>query len=97
MINSLIDLAGAELLMKQAEKWRMKGGRIFFCALKKQVRGFLKKGNYWQELGEDCFFETKQEAIHAIYGTLDKEWCAKCEVKIFTECRTKISVNDQDD
>ena len=89
---SLIDLAGAELLMKQAEKWRMKGGRIYFCSLKKQVRTFLRRGNYWEELGEDCFFETKEGAIHAIYQTLDKDWCASCEAKIFLECQAETSV-----
>jgi SulP family sulfate permease len=85
---SLIDLAGAEMLEKQAEKWNKKGGRIYFCSLRLQVRNFLKKGGYWETLGADCFFETKEEAISAIYKTLDYSWCAQCKAKIFTECNS---------
>lgn len=84
---ALIDLSGAEMLEKQAEKWKAKGGRIYFCSLRKQVRDFLKKGGYWDLLGADNFFESKEEAIGAIYKTLDYDWCSQCEAKIFTECK----------
>jgi SulP family sulfate permease len=84
---SLIDMAGAELLESQAEQWRHGGGKIYFCSLRLQVRDFLRRGGYHNTIGKDVFFETKKEAIRAIYNELDKEVCAGCEQRIFLECK----------
>jgi SulP family sulfate permease len=83
---SLIDMAGAELFEKQAEFWKSQGGRVYFSSLRLQVREFLERGGYRKAIGEDAFFETKEEAISEIYSRLDKDICASCEKRIFLEC-----------
>jgi SulP family sulfate permease len=83
---SLIDMAGAELLENQAKLWRERGGRVYLCSLRLQVRQFLERGGYKDLIGEDAFFETKEEAIKEIYSKLDKDICATCEQRIFIEC-----------
>ncbi len=83
---SIIDMAGAELLEKQAALWRAKGGRLYLCSLRLQVREFLSRGGFKENIGEDAFFATKEEAIRSIYAQLDKQVCAQCDVKIFKEC-----------
>ena len=83
---SLIDMAGAELFEQQAKLWEQQGGKIYFCSLRLQVRNFLDRGGYKKAIGEDSFFETKEEAIREIYKRLDKDVCASCEQRIFLEC-----------
>ena len=83
---SLIDMAGAELLENQAKLWRARGGRLYLCSLRLQVRKFLDRGGYKELIGEDAFFETKEEAINKIYRKLDRDICASCEQRIFIEC-----------
>jgi sulfate permease, SulP family len=87
---SLIDMAGAELFEQQAELWKNKGGKIYFCSLRLEARKFLERGGYRKNIGEDAFFETKEEAIKEIYNRLDKDICAACEQQIFIECSDKI-------
>ena len=85
---SLIDLAGAELLEKQAKKWQSKGGKLYFSSLRKQVRHFLQQGGYWESMGAENFFETKEEAINYIFKQLDNARCAECDKRIFIECKS---------
>lgn len=83
---TLIDMAGAELLEKQAKLWKSRGGRIYFCSLRLQARNFLERGGYNKTIGTDVFFETKEEAIREIYSRLNAEQCTACEHRIFLEC-----------
>ena len=84
---NFLDLSGAELLAQEAQNWRKKGGDLFFSGMKKPGRDLMKGGGFWEEIGEQNFFWTKQEAIAKIYPILSKEICANCAHKIFLECR----------
>ena len=90
---SLIDMSGAELFEQQAELWKNQGGKIYFCSLRLQARNFLERGGYRKTIGEDAFFETKEEAISEIYSKLNKDICASCEQRIFLECNKGETVN----
>ena len=68
--------------------WQNQGGRIYFCSLRLQVREFLNRGGYKKVIGDDAFFETKEEAINEIYSRLNKDICGLCEQRIFIECNT---------
>ncbi len=83
-----IDLAGAELLEQEIEKWKADGRGIYFCSLRKPVREVLEIGGFMGRLGCENFFETKLLAIDSIYKRLDKNICSTCEVKIFNECNS---------
>ncbi len=83
---NLIDTSGAEMLVEIVNKWNTNGKYIYFSGLKMRARDFLKKGHYWDEIGEDRFFWHKEEAIKSIFDKLDKEKCDKCDAQIFLEC-----------
>lgn len=83
---NLIDTSGAEMLVDKVNIWDEKGKKIYFSGLKQRGREFLKKGEYWDEIGDDRFYEHKEEAIKSIYETLDRDICNDCKVKIFWEC-----------
>ncbi len=83
---NVIDVAGAELLVAEAKKWKSRGGAMYITGLKKRAREFLVRGGYHKEIGETNFFVTKEEAISAVYQKLNQDICADCSVRIFWEC-----------
>ncbi len=85
---NFIDVAGADLLVREAQRRRALGGDLYLCSIKPGVCDILKKGDYISEVGDDHVFTTKRAAIAAIYATLDRQRCATCQVKSFTECQT---------
>ncbi len=88
---NFIDVAGADLLVREAQRRRALGGDLYLCSIKPGVCDILKKGDYISEVGDDHVFTTKRAAIAAIYATLDRQRCATCQVKSFTECQTPES------
>ena len=83
---NLIDISGAEFLASNIKKWNESGKKIYFCGLKQRARRFLKKGGYWDEIGDDRFFVNKEEAVSKIYSQLNHGICEKCPFQIFREC-----------
>jgi SulP family sulfate permease len=83
---NLLDVAGAELLVSQSYKLKAYGGGLYISGLKKRARDVLKRGGYWDEIGDENIFINKDEAIREIYPRLDQGICKTCEVRIFTEC-----------
>jgi len=83
---NFIDVAGAEMLVHQAHSLQEKGGNLYFCGMKGKVWQFMAQGGFIREIGPGQFFETKPEAIAAIYKRLDKERCETCVTRIFREC-----------
>lgn len=85
---NFIDMAGAEMLVQEANRLKSIGGGLYFCSNKKKVCSFLRKGHFIDEIGPENFFENKKTAVSAIFEKLDKEVCAKCDKRIFMECKT---------
>ncbi len=83
---NFIDIAGAELLAREATRRRKLGGALYLCAIKEGVTNILEKGGYLDKIGRDNLFDTKAEAIAAIYQQLDRERCRRCSVRLFREC-----------
>ncbi|MFO8024385.1 SulP family inorganic anion transporter [Thiohalophilus sp.] len=83
---NFIDMAGAEMLVQEAQRLKQRGGGLYFTGNKSRVCEFLRKGHFLQEIGEDHFFATKQEAISHIFGKLNHTLCARCDKHIFKEC-----------
>ena len=85
---NLIDAAGDELLAREAEYWKKRGGALFISGLKKRARDGLKNGKFKEVLPPEHFFWNKAPAIEHIYKLLDKKKCENCQIKAFTECVT---------
>jgi len=83
---NFIDIAGAEMLIREAGRLKRKGGGLYFCGIKSKVTDFMRKGNFIEEIGVDNFFDNKEKAIHTVTARLDKRICRPCRVKIFKEC-----------
>jgi sulfate permease, SulP family len=87
---NFIDVAGGELLAHEAKTAREAGGALYLCNLKPAVCDVLTRGGLLELIGRDRVFDTKDEAIRAIYARLDSERCRVCAARIFAECQTVL-------
>ncbi len=85
---NFIDVAGAEILIHEAERRRDFKGGLYFCSLKASVNKILEQGGYIHHLNSDWLFETKSEAIQGVFNRLDKNRCRTCTARIFHECQS---------
>jgi len=87
-----VDIAGAEMLMHEAQRRRELGGGLHFSNLKEGVVDYLGRGEYLDAIGHDALFNSKGYAIRSIYNRLSQDKCLNCSARIFRECKsTSIS------
>lgn len=88
------DLAGGDVLVKEAKKRKARGGDLYLIGVKKGLWKSLEKCGYLDEIGDRNIFQTKTAAITGIFQKLDKTRCRTCTKRIFREC-VGIPVPDQ--
>ena len=84
-----IDLAGAEMLAREAARRRRLGGGLYLSGVRPAACDMLKRG-YQREIGEHNVFASKPEAIAGVYARLDSSICRTCQARIFRECRVAL-------
>jgi SulP family sulfate permease len=96
---SFIDVAGAEMLEREARLRREAGGQLYFHQLHEDARDMLQRGGYLRDVGEENLFPTKGEAIAAIFNRLDRGVCVRCDKRIFSECKAlpKVDIEEAPD
>jgi SulP family sulfate permease len=85
---NFVDVAGAEMLVREARKRRWDHGRLYIQGARAPVEAVLRNGGFLAELGEENVFRSKRDAIPAIVAQLDPAICARCTARIFRECAT---------
>ncbi len=90
---SFIDLAGAEMLAREARQRRASGGLFFLHQLKDEPKQVLRRGGYLDDIESKNLYDTKGEAIAEIFKGMDKEICKRCSARIFNECRGLPTAN----
>jgi sulfate permease, SulP family len=90
-INS-IDVAGAEMLVQEAQRRRKLRGELYLCGLKQQAREVLERGGYIDIIREDHIFNSETEAILSILPRLDHADCHRCVHPLFKECKNVCSI-----
>ena len=83
---NFVDVAGADLLAREARHRRAIGGGFYLHQLKEEARDPLERGGYLDEIGRENIFESKGEAIETIFGRLDRSVCVGCPHRVFREC-----------
>lgn len=83
---NFVDVAGAQMLVKESKRRQDLGGGLYLYDVKAQVREFLRKGGYIDQIGDKNVFTSKTLAIKTIVEKLDREQCARCDKRIFKEC-----------
>ncbi|MHB1215617.1 MAG: SulP family inorganic anion transporter [Thiobacillus sp.] len=85
-----IDLAGAELLAKEATRRRRLGGGLYLVGVQPDLCEMLRRSGQVDTIGEDQIFRHKGDALQAIYPRLDNEICRTCTARIFRECHIAL-------
>ncbi len=81
---NFIDLAAAEWLTNEINKWQKNRGGIYFSGLKLVSQDVLKKGGFLNKMGNGIFFKQKKDAINYIHQKIT----TPCLKKVFVECNT---------
>jgi SulP family sulfate permease len=83
---NFVDKEGAHLLVEEAEKRRQAGGGLYFIRFKDTVYEQLDEHDVLKSLGGKNMFDSKSEAIAALFKRLDYSICQQCQARIFQEC-----------
>ena len=84
---NFIDVAGCEMLSNEAHDLRLNGRQLYICAFKVDVKDMMRRGGYFEFIGDDNTFHTKGAAVTKIVlEKLDPERCRSCTTRIFNEC-----------
>ena len=86
----IIDLAGAEMLAKEATRRRRLGGGLYLVGVQPDLCEMLRRSGQVDTVGEDQIFRHKGDALQAIYPRLDNEICRTCTVRVFHECNVTL-------
>jgi SulP family sulfate permease len=87
---NFIDLAGAEMLAREARRRRRMGGGLYFHRLKDSVFLMLKSGGFVDDIGKANMFPMGPQVIPKLYPRLDSEICRRCKTRIFDECQDTL-------
>ena len=87
---NVIDLAGAEMLSREAQRRRRLGGALYLCGVREGFCKMLRHGGYLDDIGRDNIFVHKPDAIAGIYRKLNPEVCRTCKSRIFRECQVTL-------
>ncbi len=80
------DIAGAEMLAREARRRRRMGGGLYLVGVKEPTLEMLRAGGYLQDIGEENVFESEARAIAQIDLRLDRNVCAACDARVFSVC-----------
>ena len=83
---NFMDLSGAEMLVQEHRRLKKLGGGLYFCDLNAEVYEFAARTCFITHVGNHHFFDSKNEAISAIYHSLDRQICQTCSQLAFKEC-----------
>ncbi len=80
------DIAGAEMLAREARRRRKMGGGLYLLGIKQRTLDVLRSGGYLEEIGEENVFDDRSAAIAHIRKKLDPTFCRDCDQRIFEAC-----------
>lgn len=83
-----IDMAGADLIGREATRRNAEGGAVYLYSPRKPVVAMLHQGGTMRDIGAGHVFRSKDEAFSGVFARLDRSICATCRARIFTECAT---------
>jgi SulP family sulfate permease len=82
------DIAGAEMLAREARRRRRAGGALYLVGVKPRTLEVLRASGTLRDVGEENVFESEARAIDEIRRRIDPDVCDVCEKRVFEQCGT---------
>jgi SulP family sulfate permease len=86
---NFIDVAGAEMLAREARRLHALRATLYLCEFKPEAYQVLERGGYIDIIGADHIFGTQTEALGRILPNVDPQRCQSCAMPLFKACRQK--------
>ncbi len=83
---NFIDVAGAEMLAREAQRLRILRANLYLCEFKSEAQQMLERGGYIDVIGADNIFATQSEALAKILLKVYSSRCQNCKMPLFKEC-----------
>lgn len=80
------DVAGAELLAREARRRRRIGGALYLVGVKERTIEILRAGGFLDDIGAANVFDSKAGVLATIRDRLDPSTCARCTHRVFPGC-----------
>lgn len=80
-----VDLAAAEMLAQEAERFRRLGGGLWLCGFKDEAMSLLQKPVFRDVIGEQRIVSQADEAISAVFH--EAPLCHACQAEGASTCR----------
>ncbi|MEQ1593268.1 MAG: SulP family inorganic anion transporter [Thiobacillaceae bacterium] len=87
---NFVDLAGAEMLAKEAVRRQKIGGGLHVVGAQPGFYDMLTRGGQIDSIGHEHLFKHKGDALRAVYPYMDNEICRTCSARIFHECQANL-------
>ena len=87
---NVVDVSGAELIVREAKRRRRMGGGLYFYFMKDAVYDLLERGGYLKDIGKENIFGPKDDVIGTIYKRLDSDICRTSTARIFSQCHVAL-------
>jgi SulP family sulfate permease len=78
-----LDLAAAEMLAQEAERFRALGGGLYFASFKTPAGAMLRHPAFRFAIGEDAIFSSPQVAVRTILSRLEEHGCDPCPLAVY--------------
>lgn len=76
---NLVDVAGAEMLSREAQRRRAQRGSLSLCEIKPEIRDVLTRSGAMKIIGAEHVFTTHREAIARLMARIDTSRCHQCK------------------
>ncbi len=83
---NFLDVAGAEMLVQEAEAQRRIGGGLYIAKANGEVCRTLLRGGYIDRFEDRHVFSSKATALSTLVPRLDQATCRECRIRLFREC-----------
>ena len=83
---NLVDVAGAEMLSREAQRRHGQRGSLSLCEIKPDVQRVLERSGYLEAIGADHLFATQKEALDQMMSRIDSGECRQCNDLAYAGC-----------
>ena len=92
---NFIDVAGAEMLSREAQRRRAQRGSLSLCEIKPDILRLLERSGHLRIIGAEHVFATHRAAIEQLISRSDVGGCPRCKDPRFDACPLRTAISNR--